>query len=136
VIARLPGLIVLMAILAAGCQNGKPKGELPPLRPAKGKIVRGGEPVGGGSVRFQAEPDVPDIVVTANVGTDGTFELQTIHATSQKKGVGAPTGTYKAMYYPPQADQMQGKLPAMIEAPQKQTIREGPNDLTVDLPKK
>jgi hypothetical protein len=133
--ARLHGCVVLFAVAVAGCQ-GKPKGELPPLHPAKGKIVRGGEPVNGGSVRLQSDPDVPDIVVTANVGADGTFELETIHATSQKKGAGAPTGTFKVMYYPPQADQVQGKLPAMIEAPQKLTIHEGPNELTVELPKK
>ncbi len=120
-------------MIAVGCEGGKPKGELPPLQLAKGTVVRGGQPVHGGSIRFQPEPNMPDIVVTSDVSPQGTFELQTIHATTQKKGTGAPVGTYHVMYYPPQADQVAGGLPALIEVRQTQTIKEGPNELTVEL---
>ena len=51
-------LVIGLAVLV-GCDD-KPKGDLPPLHPAKGKVVRGGQPVNGGSVRFQMEPDNPE----------------------------------------------------------------------------
>lgn len=122
--------------LLIGCTAGKPKGDLPPLHPAKGKVVRAGQPVAGGMVRFQPEPDIPDVVVNAEVKPDGTFELQTLHAVSQKKAGGAPAGTYRVTYYPNLGDQTQGPNPAPVTPAQKYTITEGPNDLTVEVGKK
>jgi hypothetical protein len=119
--------------LLAGCDDGKPKGDLPPLHPAKGKVVRGGQPVAGGSVRFQVEPDSPDVLVTAEVTPDGSFELQTVHALSGKQGKGAPAGTYRVTYQPPLSE---NQSPPPIELSQTQTIKEGANELTVDLGKR
>lgn len=121
-------LVIGLAVLV-GCDD-KPKGDLPPLHPAKGKVVRGGQPVNGGSVRFQMEPDNPDVLVSAEVKSDGTFELQTVHALSGKHGQGAPAGTYRVTYQPPLAEN-QSAPP--VEVPQVQTIRDGANELTVDL---
>ena len=122
--------------LLIGCDGSKPGGDLPALHPARGKVVRGSEPVGGGTVRFFADPDNPDVVTSAEVKTDGTFELQTMHAQSQKKATGAPAGTYRVTYYPLLGDQTAGPNPAPVEVAQKQTIQAGQNDLTIDVGKK
>jgi len=132
---RTLGLAAALAVLV-GCDGSKPTGDLPPLHPAKGKVVRGSEPVRGGTVRFFADPDNPDVVLNAEVKPDGTFELQTLHAQSQKKATGAPAGTYRVTYYPPLADQTAGPNPAPIEVAQKQTIQAGANDLTINVGKK
>ena len=53
---RFRGIALLLGLTAlTGCPDGKPKGDLPPLHPAKGKVVRGGQPIGGGLVRFFAD---------------------------------------------------------------------------------
>jgi hypothetical protein len=128
--------LVLGLALAAGCDNGKPKGDLPPLHPAKGKVVRAGQPVAGGLVRFHADPDDPDVIVNADVAADGTFELHTLHALSQKRGTGAPAGTYRVVYFAAMGNQTEGLPAGPIELPQKQTIQAGNNDLTLELGKK
>src|SRR5262249_25187151 len=118
-------------VVLIGCDEAKPKGDLPPLHPAKGKVVRGGAPVDGGLIQFQAEPANPDLIVNAQVLTDGTFELQTLHAISQKKAPGAPAGTYKVTYMPPTRDQ--NIVP--ITPAQTYAIQAGTNELTIDLGK-
>ena len=129
--------LALGLIVALGCTDGtRPKGDLPALHPAKGKVVRNGQPVSGGLVRFFSQPDDPDLVVNSEVGPDGTFELQTLHAQSQKKAKGAPVGTYQVTYYPPAGDQTQGPSPEPVSPSQPQTIQAGNNDLTVEIGKK
>jgi hypothetical protein len=120
------GLIVVI-----GCQEAKPKGDLPPLHPAKGRVVRAGAPVAGGLIQFQTEPASPDLIVNAEVKPDGTFELQTLHALSQKKAPGAPVGIYKVTYMPPATDQ--NIVP--VTPAQTYPIQAGPNELTIDLGK-
>lgn len=129
-------MVSLSVIVLVGCPNGKPKGDLPPLHPAKGKLTRGGQAVTGGTVRFIADPEVPDLIVTADIGREGTFELKTFHAVSQKMGNGAPLGNYKVSYYMPQSDQVAGGQNPVIEVQQRVTIKEGPNDLTIEIGKK
>lgn len=131
-------LIAIGLCLLAGCQDGKPKGELPPLNPVNGKVVRNGEPVAGGSVRFKIEPEDLDLVVSAEVKPDGAFELHSSHAQSQKNGLGAPAGTYAVTYLPPMGDQtqMKGPLPGPVELPQKVTIQGPTTDLVIDIGKK
>jgi len=126
-IRGLPATLALAVLI--GCQEAKPKGDLPPLYPAKGKVVRGGVPVASGLIQFQSEPPNPDLIVNSVVGPDGTFELQTLHALSQKKAPGAPAGTYKVTYMPPAADQhIVPVTPAQTFA-----IQAGTNELTVNL---
>ncbi|WP_020467897.1 hypothetical protein [Zavarzinella formosa] len=119
----------------SGCSENKPKGDLPPLNPSKGKVMRGGSPVAGGIVQFRAEPAKPgsdDLLVNAEVNAEGGFELQTIHALSMKKAVGAPAGTYKVVYTPAMTAQTQNAIP--VDLPKTVTIASGPNDLTIELP--
>jgi hypothetical protein len=128
--------IAIGLVFVAGCQDGKPKGELPPLHPVKGKVVKNGQPVGGGSVRFKIEPDDLDLVVSAEVKADGTFELHSSHAQSQKNGTGAPAGTYSVMYFPPMGDQTAGPTAGPVALAQQVTIQGPTADLTLDIGKK
>jgi hypothetical protein len=121
--------------VAFGCNDGKPKGDLPPLHPVKGKVVRNSQPVNGGLVRFHTDPDDPDVVVNAEVKADGTFEVQTQHAQSQKKGPGAPAGIYQVTYYPPQGDQTAGPNPVPVTPTQTHMIQAGENALIIELGK-
>jgi hypothetical protein len=129
---------ILGLAVALGCDSGKPKGDLPPLHPTKGRVVRGGQPVSGGSLQLQPDPAVPNVTVTAEVKPDGTFEVQTLHTQSQKKAAGAPVGTYRATYMPALGDQTQGAgaNPTPVSPAQTYTIKEGPNELTIELGKK
>jgi hypothetical protein len=124
----------VLFVAVAGCSPGKPEGELPPLHPAKGTVVRGGKAAGAGTVQFRAEPDNPDLIVNGEVRADGTFDLQTLHARSQKKAPGAPAGTYRVTYIPAATEQNQLVVP--VELPQPVIIKEGPNELTVELGRK
>ena len=130
------GLISMLGVaLLVGCQPDKPKGELPPLHAVKGSVSRGGNPVGGGVIQFRPEPDVPNIVVNAEVKPDGTFELKTLHALSQKSAPGAPAGTYRVLYLPPTAGDQNMAAPPVV-LPKPFTVKEGPNELPIDLGKK
>jgi hypothetical protein len=132
-----PFIVLVGLAVLAGCEDGKPKGDLPPLHPVTGKVVRGGQPVSGGLIQFFADPADPDLVINAEVGPDGSFELQTLHSVSQKKAKGAPAGSYKVNYTPPQGDQAQGgAVGGMVALSERQTVKDGPNELTVELGKK
>lgn len=87
-------------------------------------------------VRFQPQPDVPDLIINSVVGADGTFDLQTLHAVSQKKAPGAPAGTYKVTYHPDLGDQTKGGNPVPVTPAATFTIKDGPNELTIELGKK
>ena len=125
--------MILALIVLIGCQDSKPKGDLPPLHPAKGKVLSNGQPVSGGGVQLRTDPESPDLVVSAEVKADGTFELQTVHTISSKIGKGAPAGTYKVTYQPPLSA---NAAPVPITPSQTQTIQAGNNELTVEVGKK
>jgi hypothetical protein len=124
-----------LAILT-GCPASTPKGDLPPLQPAKGKVLRSGQPVNGGSIKFHDEGASLDLVVGGEVNADGSFELQTMHSQSMKKAPGAPVGSYKVTYFPALGDQTAGPNPAPIELPDMVTIKEGQNDIPIEVGKK
>src|SRR5947209_4160318 len=116
---------VLILVLLTSCQDDKPKGDLPPLHPAKGKILQNGQPVSGGGVQFRTEPPTTELVVSAEVKVDGTFELQTVQTISSKVGKGAPAGTYRVTYQPPLSA---NAAPMPVTPAQTQTIQAGNND--------
>ena len=130
--------LIALAIMAGslalfGCAEAKPQGDLPALHPAK--VTRGGSPVAGGLLQFRAEPARPeaaDLIVNAELAKDGTFVLQTIHAVSMKKAVGAPAGTYRVTHMPAITAEQQNVPP--MELPKPVTIAPGPNELTLELP--
>lgn len=119
------------------CSESKPKGDLPTLHPTTGTVSRGGSPLTAGQVRLKADPAKPeftDLLINAEVGKDGTFTLQTIHALSMKKAPGVPAGTYKATFVPSLGDQQGNIVP--IELPTPVTITAGNNELKLELPSK
>ena len=62
--------VVLCLALLTSCQDDKPKGDLPPLHPAKGKVLQNGQPVNGGGVQFRTDPPATELVVSAEVQAD------------------------------------------------------------------
>ena len=130
---RLVSFVVFMGLV--GCQANQSKGELPILHSVKGSVTRGGTAVGGGVIQFRPEPDIADMVVNGEVKADGTFELKTLHALSQQSGPGAPAGNYRVVYVAPMVgDQNMAARPVTL--PKPFTIKEGPNEFTIDLGKK
>ncbi|MEA1952379.1 MAG: hypothetical protein U9N87_13450 [Planctomycetota bacterium] len=127
--------LVLLLVLAMflGCGSGRPEGELPELYPAGGTVIRGGQPVTTGFLRFRPvspDADSSNYLITSLVGPDGHFELASMHALSQKKKPGAPAGTYTITYMPP----VEGQIVPMVNLKQKFTISsDGPNELSVKL---
>ena len=124
--------------LATGCGSGG--GNQPPfaeLYPAKGVLVRDGQPVKGGVLQLAAIPPSAEFLINAEVGSDGAFELTTVRATDsrgeRKSGVAA--GTYTATYRPPVADQMTGNLNP-VALPKPVVVEAKPNDWKLELAKK
>lgn len=129
---------VLGMAICAGCRDGRPDGDLPPLYPVRGTVVLDNQAAtGGGTIRFQPEPDLPDLSVTGVVNGDGSFELQTIHALSQKKGSGAPAGHYKVTFVPSDGGgRTAGRTTTNpVTATVTYQIQPGSNEMTIKLPK-
>ncbi|MSR52226.1 MAG: hypothetical protein EXS09_02925 [Gemmataceae bacterium] len=125
---------VLLAVgVAVGCEKVTTPPALPELQPVKGQILRGTQPVSGGYLTLRSDTN-QDLMVTAKVGEDGTFEAfttDTSHKDSQR-AVGVPVGTYRGEYGPPSTDQSIQPIP--LKAPIH--IVAGPNELKIVLPKK
>ena len=102
-------------------------------------VLNAGAPVSGGSLRFSPSVDSPatrDLVVTSPVTPAGTFSLETLHATSLKKGAGAPAGDYTVTYMPNMGDQTAGSNAATLQPvtlPNPVTIKAESNELTLDI---
>lgn len=131
-------LWVLMFSAIAGCES-QLAGDLPKLFPAKGKLVLGGNGTAG-AVRFQPVSPTEgfaDLAIVGEAQSDGTFELSTIHAISQKRATGAPAGKYQVTFLPPMGDQTKSAdaiLPPRTLAT-TYTIEEKPTELLVDVGK-
>jgi len=125
-------LAFFLAVLLGCNGSGRPEGELPQLHPARGKVTRSGQRAAGGFVQFRSNsPDAGgnNLLVTSAVGADGSFELSTTHALSQRKGLGAPAGTYLITYIPP--GESQDATPVTLS--DDVTISSGSNELTIKL---
>ncbi len=133
-----PYPILLSVALAAGCGGGADQPKFPDLSQVSGVVKRGGQPVKGGAVQFQSEPDRPEFLVNSEVGSDGTFTLSTVRTTDKtgERKTGAPAGKYKVVYQPPLGDQTAGGQLTPINAPGSFEVKAGPNDLMIELPKK
>ena len=125
---------VLLAVsFTLGCDKATTPPALPDLHPVKGQILRGSQPVSGGYLTLRSDANI-NLMVTAKVGEDGTFEaftMDTSHKES-KRTAGAPAGTYRGEYGPPSTDQSVQPIPLKDPV----TIVAGPNDLKIILPKK
>jgi hypothetical protein len=133
--ARAALLFVVLGPAFLGCGKGE---ELPPLYPARGKVLKGGQPVKGGLIQFSQEGTQKPPIVNARVGEDGNFTLTTQQG--GRSGAGAPEGTYRVIYHPPagegaQADpaKAQAALPVTLSMTYK--VQSGENDFLIDLAK-
>ncbi|MCX7699341.1 MAG: hypothetical protein N2039_00540 [Gemmataceae bacterium] len=131
-------LVAALLLGCVGCGDGKPQGELPPLHPVRGKALRGGTPLTTGLLRFTPSPETlesRDWLITAEINADGTFEVQSLHSLSQKRGVGAPAGAYRVNVTISGGDQTQGGRILNLTLPSPVTVEAKPNDLSLDFPK-
>jgi hypothetical protein len=133
--ARAALVFVLLGPAALGCGKGE---ELPPLSPARGKVVRGGQSVKGGMIQFSQEGTQNPPIVNGRVGEDGTFTLTTKQGS--RSGAGAPVGTYRVIYYPPagegaQTDPAKAQAALPVTLPTTYKVQSGENDFTIDLGK-
>lgn len=149
--SRVGGILVSLSLfgLFFGCWGGtgRPEGALPKLQPVRGQLVRAGQPVSGGAVRFEPMASSPgatagtssqqNLSIGGNVGPDGRFELVTLHTLSMQSGPGAPVGQYRVTYLPPASEKPEDQAAIQpITLPEPVTIQEGQNDLTLSLDRK
>jgi len=130
----LPTLLAL--VFLAGCNKGG-KQALPELYPVKGVVKRDGQLVSGGSITFTPESGKSDVLINSEVGADGAYSLSTVAAEGKnaERKPGAPAGTYKVTYNPPQ-EQRAGVQTDPISIPGTVTVKTGENDIPINLPKK
>lgn len=124
--------VACLLLLLAGC--GPPPPTLPALHPTSGTLSRDGKAVGGGALRFHpAGGEDANTIVTAEVGTDGTFIVHTVSGAGKAVGrsAGAPVGKYHVTYTPPAENQ--GVLP--VDLPDPVTVEAKANVLSLKLPK-
>jgi hypothetical protein len=121
---------VFLAVAMAGCGGGM---DGPPVQPVKGNMLRDGKPVGANWVAtFIPDQDV-DVTISGMTDANGHFEVRTIGADGKIRQ-GAPIGNYRVQVVSA-IDDKQGGLET-IDLPKKYEVKAGPNDLTLDLPKK
>ncbi len=127
-------MLFVIAAAASGC-GGPVQPAFDPLHAVTGKVQRGGMPLTGGSLRFNAIPDKEEFIVNSLVGPDGSFTLTTVRTTDSKgeRRPGAPAGEYTVVYTPESADQTAAYQPP-ITLPQKVTIEAKENVLTLEVP--
>ena len=70
-------LFGLLTLAGCGGKSGNDP-EYGDLQPVKGVVTRGGQPVKGGTIRFNPDPDKGEFMVNSEVGTDGTYSLSRV----------------------------------------------------------
>lgn len=129
-------LIAVVSLLCvySGCSGSK-QPEFDALHPVTGKLQRAGQPLVGGSIRFNSIPEKQEFIVNGLVGPDGSFTLTTVRTTDSKgeRRPGAPAGEYSAIYMPESKDQTVAYEPP-ITLPQKVVIEAKDNSLTLEVP--
>jgi hypothetical protein len=132
--ARLCFLAALVLLSAAGCRGSNPTAALPTLHLVKGSVTRGGQPVNGGLLTFQPDPDIPGTIINAEVGTDGRFEAQTTDTAARdgKRAKGAPAAVYRVTYHPPTGADQAAVFPTQLPKPVRVEAKD--NQIAVELP--
>ena len=130
-------MIALFGLLCVqiGC-SGVKQPEFDALHPVTGKLQRGGQPIVGGSLRFNPIPENQEFIVNSVVSPDGSFKLTTVRTTDTKgeRRPGAPAGEYSVVYMPESKDQTVAFEPP-ITLPSKVVIEAKDNNLTLEVPK-
>lgn len=86
---KFRGLVVCLAILAAGCG-----GKHPPVYPVTGVVTYNGAPVEGAEVVFLPQSESAAQAPSAKTDASGRYQLQTFFST-EVIASGAPPGGYK-----------------------------------------
>lgn len=122
-------------LLLPGCRAGVSQPDFPPLVPVKGVVVRNGQPVTGGAIRFDPQPESTEFLINSDVASDGSFQLSTVRLTdtSGERRPGAPAGQYVVTFMPPAGDQTAGYV-GPIALPEPVAISSSTSSLTVELP--
>ncbi|MEZ6143158.1 MAG: hypothetical protein R3B84_21550 [Zavarzinella sp.] len=130
-------LSLMLLVLLAGCSGNSNQPEFGILHPVSGTITLGGNPVKGGTIQLNLEPDNTEFLINSEVSDSGKFELTTVRTTDssgeRKKGV-AP-GTYKVTYLPNLNDQTAGYREPVV-LPKPVVIEAKENILSLELPLK
>jgi hypothetical protein len=130
--------LLAAAVVAAsgGCSSST--ATWPELHPVKGTVKVGGQPATAGYLIFRGEDAAAaDYIVGGAVGNDGSFTLSTTHALDKSSSArsGAPAGSYRAMYMPPDAgNQVTGPPAEPIPYIKPLTVTAGANDFAISLP--
>ncbi len=122
-------------ICLLGCGRGE---EVPPVYVVKGRVLKNGQPVRGGQIKFAGVQETAAILVRGTVGEDGSFTLATTRGKTTVSG--APAGTYQVLYQPPRAGtalkdpaKMRAFLPVTVSQNCKVEPHETGNAFTFDL---
>ena len=85
------GVLAVLGFALSGCGESREKPQ-----PVFGKVTFQGKPVSAGTIRFSNPQAAIDM--TADLRSDGTYEIVTAH------GAGLPEGTYQVAITPPRID--------------------------------
>lgn len=119
---------------AHGCSKKSSSANVPQLHSVKGVVNKGGLPVNGGTLFIRPDQDQPNLMISANVGPDGRFEVVSMDTQDRdgKKRPGAPEGTYRITYAPPGQDQ----TVAPIDVAKAFAVETKGNEWTIELNEK
>ncbi len=120
-------VLACLAVMGTGCSRTKAY----KLNPVRGRVLLENNPVTGGTIRF-VNPADPNVVATSPIASDGTFSLQSRTMGATRGSDAGPEGTYQVVIsMPPPAPNR--PFPS-ITAPESITVKEGDNEITVELP--
>jgi len=121
--------VLLFAIGSASCS--KKANHLPAFHPVKGVVQLNGQRVNGGELYIRPEESQPNLVIMAQVGNDGSFEVFSMDTQDRegKKLPGAPEGNYELTYAPPNQDQTE----KLIELASLFAVQAKSNEWVVEL---
>jgi hypothetical protein len=130
-------VLSLLGLMVLGCGKGD---ELPHLYPVKGRILKKGQAVSRGQVKFSSPKDPTALLIKADVGKDGSFTLTTTKGSTTAPG--APAGVYQVLYQSggdpgnlKDSARMKAFLPVTLTENCKVEPRESGNEFTFDLAK-
>lgn len=131
-------VLCLLCGVLTGCGGQVELAEFEALKPIKGTVTQAGQPVSGGVIVFQSEPDKPDFLVNSEVGSDGSYTLTTVRLNDRtgERKPGAPAGNYRVTYTPVIQDQTAQGAAGPITLPKLVVIDGREEVLNIDLPKK
>lgn len=122
-------IAIAWVITTIGC-GSPPVGELPPLHPAKGTVVRAGKPLADCILRFLPAKDDPNLTISAATDAEGRFEAATQTALGNVRKPGVPEGTYRVTIDLPMGSDQTGGGAVELAG---QVVKAGENTFQFDV---